>query len=147
MRLYPLRLERKEGRARLHKASQGPWLLAKCTLYPEEWLFVHRARGLSCQWSTWTPRVLWSNNCTENTSIISHRPICVRHSLYITLSCLPTQKGRNDALPFMKEKKDSKRPIKDSNPGDFGCLSVDRCPGTCQVTVQRLKTSCHTKLQ
>lgn len=147
MRLHPLQVERKEGPG-YTKPSQGPWLLAKCTLYPEGWLFVHRTRGLSCQSHTWTPGMLWSNHCTENTSI-SYRQIRARHCPYITSSLLPaTLGGRNDDLHFMEEENvASEWPIEDLNPGDFGCLSVDSCPGTGQVKIWRLQTSCHTKWQ
>ena len=143
VRLYPAQVERKAGRARLHKASQCPWLPAKCTLYPAGWWFVHRACGLSCQSLSWTPGVLWGNNCTENASIISYRTICARHCLYITSSLLPvTLGGRNANLHFMEENNVvSKWQIENLNPGQFGCLSVDRCPGTGQVTIQRLQIS------
>ena len=123
MRLYPALVERKAGRARLqsllYKASQGSWLLAKDTLYPEGWLFVLRARGLSSESCTWTPSVLWSNNCTEKASIISYRTICVRHCLHITSSLLPLMlAGRNDDLHFIEEKNvASKGLIEDLNPG------------------------------
>ena len=128
MRLYPALVERKAGRARLqsllYKASQGSWLLAKDTLYPEGWLFVLRARGLSSESCTWTPSVLWSNNCTEKASIISYRTICARHCLHITSSLLPIMLGgRNDDLHFMEEKNvASKGLIEDLNPGGFGYL-------------------------
>ena len=128
VRLYPAQVERKVGRARLqsllYKASQGSWLLAKSTLYPKEWLFVLRACGLPCQRRTWTPSVLWSNNCTEKMSIISYRTICARQCLHITSSLFPIMlAGRNDDLHFIEEKNvASKGLIEDLNPGGFGYL-------------------------
>lgn len=67
----------------------------------------------------------------------------------ITSSLLPeTLGGRNDDLHFMEEENvASEWQIEDLNPGDFGCLSVDSCPGTGQVKIWRLQTSCHTKWQ
>lgn len=48
---HPKLTKKREGPGHT-KPSQGPWLLAKCTLHPEL-LFVHRAGGLSCRSHTW----------------------------------------------------------------------------------------------
>lgn len=100
--MNPPQVERKEGRARLHNASQGPWLMAKCPL---------SRRMVVCSQSTWpvlpeshldSQHALESYLCSER--IYHQLETAVCQALSITSSLLPTTRGGKSDDPHFMEK-------------------------------------------